>query len=76
MRVVQKRLYKRVYKSFLSYLRKSKMDPFGQYVISEELGMELLKKYKLKFIDLRVGMEKDMNYTYLNKVWTPLGVNS
>jgi hypothetical protein len=45
-----------------SYLRKSKNN------ISEVLGSELLTKYKMKFIDLRIAIDQDIKYGYLNKV--------
>ena len=48
-----------------SYLRKSKNN------ISEVLGSELLTKYKMKFIDLRIAIDQDIKYGYLNKVKMP-----
>lgn len=37
--------------------------------LSNRLADELIKKYKMKHIDLRIGMELDANYGYLNKVF-------
>lgn len=51
-----------------SYLRKMKNNAGAG--LSNRLADELIKKYKMKHIDLRIGMELDANYGYLNKTQT------